>query len=117
MTTATLPELRACLVPGCPRRYEMVAALTGQPPARPGWTVDGWRHTSIINIFGCSVCPDHDPLVTAHQPSVQQPVDGLWRSSCACGTWAPDPVVVLATLRPLWEQHVLTVSGALPKEV
>jgi hypothetical protein len=109
------PALRTCLVPGCMRQMDAMSTMAGDPPPRPEWSGKGWATLGSGTIFpaGGHICPDHKELVTDHLPRRVQLPHGRWGVDCACG-WAPAPARWHGVLRSLWEEHVLTVSGALP---
>lgn len=106
------PSLRHCLYPGCLREFDMAARMEGREPARPSWSGDGW-HQATRGVSHGSICPEHVDIVTAH---MARPVDlsnGRWMVACACD-WMSRPQTYGGLLRPLWEEHILTVTGALP---
>lgn len=104
------PSLRTCLYPGCLRQYDGMV-MAGRPPARPEWSSEGWRQITRGPAPG-GICPDHVDIVTAHLPSTVDVPNGRWMVACVCG-WMSRPQTYGGLLRPLWEEHVLTVTGTL----
>lgn len=109
------PVLRSCVVPGCLRQYDAVAALAGDPPKRPEFSPTGWSTFGTGSMFPAvgHICPDHKVLVTAHWPRRIKLPSERWSVDCACG-WAPVPQRWHRLLAALWEQHLLTEAGVLP---
>jgi hypothetical protein len=109
------PALRACLVPGCLRQYDSISTMTGKQPARPEWSGEGWATLGSGTVFpaGGHICPDHKQIVTDHLPRLMELPHGRWGVDCACG-WTTVPQRWHGVLRSLWEEHLLTVTGALP---
>lgn len=104
------PSLRTCLFPGCIRQYDGMV-MAGRTPARPEWSGEGWRKVVRGPATG-DLCPQHVDIVTAHLPSTVDVPNGRWMAACVCG-WISRPQTYGGLLRPLWEEHVLTVTGAL----
>ena len=105
------PALRTCLFPGCIRQYDATTHMLGQPPVRPEWSGDGWHQVTRGPAHG-SICPDHVDVVTAHLPRTVDVPNGRWMVACACD-WMSRPQTYGGLLRPLWEEHLLTATGAL----
>lgn len=106
-------SLRTCLFPGCLRQYDASTHLLGRPPVRPEWSGEGWRMLGSGSPPGeRNICPDHVDIVTQHLPRTVDLPTGQWMVACACG-WMSRPQTYGGLLRPLWEEHVLTVTGTL----
>jgi hypothetical protein len=105
------PSLRSCLYPGCIREFDMTARMNGHDPANPSWSGEGW-HLSPRGVSRGNICPAHVTVVTEHLGSIVDVPNGRWMVACACG-WMSRPQTYGGLLRPLWEEHVLTVTGAL----
>lgn len=108
------PVLRTCLVPGCLRQFDAMATMAGSP-MRPEWSGEGWCTLGAGSIFpaGGHICPDHRDLVTSHWPRRLELPSGRWSVACPCG-WSPVPQRWHRLVAALWEQHLLTETGALP---
>jgi hypothetical protein len=106
-------SLRTCLVPACLRQYDSTTHMLGRPPVRPEWSGQGW-HKVTRGVANGDLCPDHVDIVTAHLPRTIDLPNGRWTVLCACG-WETTPRAWDGLLRPLWEQHLLTVMGTLPE--
>ncbi|MFJ5740046.1 hypothetical protein [Streptomyces microflavus] len=108
------PVLRTCLVPGCLHQFDVMATMAGSP-ARPEWSGEGWCTLGSGSIFpaGGHICPDHKDLVTDHWPRRLEVPSGRWSVACPCG-WSPVPQRWHRLVAALWEQHLLTETGALP---
>lgn len=109
------PSLRNCLYPGCLREFDMTARMNGREPARPEWSGDGWHQVTRGPSTG-SLCPDHVDIVTQHLPRTVHLPNGRWMVTCACD-WMSRPQTYGGLLRPLWEEHLLTATGALTAPV
>ena len=105
------PSLRHCIYPGCLREFDMAARMEGREPARPSWSGEGWHQVTRGPSPG-SLCPDHVDIVTAHLPRTVDLPNGRWMVACACD-WMSRPQTYGGLLRPLWEEHLLTVTGTL----
>jgi hypothetical protein len=105
------PSLRHCIFPGCLREFDMAARMEGREPARPSWSGDGWHQ--VGGVSPGNICPDHIDAVTAHLGRPIELPHGKWTVHCACG-WELTPQAWGGLLRPLWQQHILTATGALP---
>jgi hypothetical protein len=108
------PVLHTCLVPGCLRQFDAMATMAGSS-MRPEWSGEGWCTLGAGSIFptGGHICPDHKDLVTNHWPRRLELPSGRWSVACPCG-WSPVPQRWHRLLAVLWEQHILTETGALP---
>ncbi|MFD7661339.1 hypothetical protein [Streptomyces sp. NPDC059788] len=108
------PVLRTCLVPRCLRQFDAMATLAGSP-MRPGWSGEGWCTLGAGSIFpaGGHICPGHKDLVARHWPHRLELPSGRWSVACPCG-WSPVPQRWHRLVAALWEQHLLTETGALP---
>ncbi|MGW2986438.1 hypothetical protein [Streptomyces goshikiensis] len=108
------PVLRTCLVPGCLRQFDAMATMAGSP-MRPEWSGEGWCTLGAGSIFpaGGHICPDHKDLVASHWPRRLELPSGRWSVACPCG-WSPVPQRWHRLVAALWEQHLLTETGALP---
>lgn len=107
--------LRNCLVPGCLAQYDAVAALTGEQPARPEWSSEGWltvRSAAPVFPAGAHICPKHSGLVKEHLPCRAPAEEGHLRAVCACGDWSSPPLRWHRAVRGLWEEHLLDALGA-----
>ncbi|MFJ6141381.1 hypothetical protein [Kitasatospora sp. NPDC092286] len=111
---ANAPVLRTCLVPGCLRQFDATATMAGSR-MRAEWSGEGWCTLGMGSIFptGGHICPDHKDLVTSHWPRRLELPSGRWSVACPCG-WSPVPQRWHRLLAALWEQHLLTETGALP---
>lgn len=108
------PSLRTCLYPGCLHQYD-ANVLYGRTPVRPEWSGEGWRQVPRGPSPG-SLCPDHVDIVTTHLPRTVDLPNGRWMVACACD-WMSRPQTYGGLLRPLWEEHLLTATGALTPPV
>ncbi|MFI8792656.1 hypothetical protein [Streptomyces sp. NPDC055105] len=107
------PALRTCLFPPCMRQYDVISCMKGEAPPRPEWSGDGWRVLGSAALAGGGhICPEHVAIVTAHMARPVEVPNGRWMVACACD-WMSRPQTYGGLLRPLWEEHVLTVTGAL----
>jgi hypothetical protein len=104
------PSLRHCIFPGCLREFDMAARMEGREPARPSWSGDGWHQ--VGGISPGNICPDHVQDVTEHLGRPIELPNGKWTVHCACG-WEPTPQTWGGLVRPLWQHHLLTATGAL----
>lgn len=114
------PVLHTCLVPGCLHQYDALAWMRGVPSVRDSWSGAGWHQVrfSLTHPGGGHICPDHVELLAAHTPRrVTDTPEGWWQITCSCETWRTPAVRWHGVLRALWEEHILTASGKLPKEV
>lgn len=109
------PSLRMCLYPGCIREFDMTARMNGWKPANPAWSGDGWHQVTRGPSPG-SLCPDHVDIVTQHLPRTVDVPNGRWMVACACG-WMSSPQTYRGLLKPLWEEHLLTMAGTLTAPV
>ncbi|MFF6844639.1 hypothetical protein ACFY8X_38615 [Streptomyces tanashiensis] len=106
---------RTCLVPGCLKQYDALAAMTGDQPPSPELAATGWKQLRTGSIFptGGNICPTHADLVTTHLPRRLKTPSGRWTVDCACG-WSPLPQRWHRLVAALWEEHILTELGHLP---
>lgn len=105
------PSLRTCVFPGCLRQFDMAARMEGREPARPSWSGDGWHQ--VGGVAPGNICPDHVQNITEHLGRPIELPNGKWTVHCACG-WQLTPQAWGGLVRPLWQQHLLTATGALP---
>lgn len=112
---ARIAARRTCLVPGCLKQYDALAAMTGEPPSSPELSSTGWKTLGMGSIFpaGGHICPTHVDIVTAHLPRRIQTPSGRWSVDCAC-SWSPLPHRWHRLVAALWEEHLLTELGDLP---
>jgi hypothetical protein len=111
------PVLRFCLIPTCRAEYDARAAATGQEPARPSWSADGWLQLGSGTVIaeGGKICPQHSELIRQHRPHRDGPApDGQFSVRCGCGQWTSSPHGWHQVLRALWEEHLLVTTGQLP---
>lgn len=108
MAEVTL-ALRTCLVPGCLHQYDAIAAMSGQQPARPEWSSQGWRILKSGMAFpaGGHICPDHVEPVLAHLPRRGETEPGWVQAVCSCGQWESPRKRWHGVVRALWEEHLL----------
>lgn len=111
------PALRTCLFPPCMRQYDVISCMKGEAPPRPEWSGDGWRVLGSAALAGGGhICPEHVDIVTAHMARPVELPNGRWMVACACD-WMSRPQTYGGLLRPLWEEHLLTTTGALTAPV
>lgn len=110
------PSLRHCIIPGCLREFDAIAAMSGRRPERPSWSGTGWRivKNSAVHAGSGHVCPGHAALFKEHFPHrTAAPALSRVDVRCGCGTWVLSGQRWHGAARGLWEEHILTTTGAI----
>ncbi|MBM9509933.1 3'-5' exonuclease [Actinacidiphila acididurans] len=108
--TAYPPALRRCLFPGCLHEFDVIAHMSGWPPATSAWSGKGWVQMRPTILTGYA-CPDHAQAIRDHRITWQHPADGTLALACSCG-WASPTARWRGVPEAAWQEHLLLMVGA-----